>query len=353
MLNNRCINIDWLNVSFLESVESPRDAEYFRRQGLEVKERAYGTPVFNQMFTICEHGIPLYEIRRDPHSKKGQGGIMHPRLCQIRLDNRACYSINPVNELRKFVLAFGYEYQGISRVDFCLDFNNFDNGADPKKFIMRYMKNEISKINQCNISAHGRDNWTGRDFNSLKWGSDASLITTKLYNKSLELSQTHDKPYIRQAWLDAGLDITKPVWRLEFSIKAESRHVVSTDGELIELGLNTIDDREKQLLLLMGLAQKYFHFKRVEYIGDKPKRKDRCKDIETFTYAKETRPSRPIHISKLQIPDRTDRILYKRLLQYRNDAVWQNGKDYDAISKTIAYMKARFYLPPTLATAVQ
>lgn len=349
----RCINIDWLNVSFLEDVEYPRDANYFREQGIEVKERAYGTPVFNQFFEIRQNGIALYEIRRDPHSKKGHGGIMHPRLCQIRLNNRACYTDDPVNELRKFAIAYGYEYQGISRVDLALDFNLFDNGADPKKFILRYMRNEISKINQCNVSAHGKDNWTGRDFNSLKWGSEASLITTKLYNKSLEMKEQSEKPYIIRAWVDAGLDISKPIWRVEFSIKAESRHVVSTDGELIEMNLSAIDNREKLLWLFMGLSQKYFHFKRVEYVGDKPKRKDRCKDVETFTYAKGTVPYRPIHIPKLQVPDKFDRILIRRLQAYQADEIWRNGKNYDALSKVIAYMKNRFIFDDSLATAVQ
>lgn len=349
----RCINIDWLNVSFLESIDSPRDAIFFREQGFEIKERAYGTPVFNQMFVICQRGIPIYEIRREPRSRKDRGGIMNPRLCQIRLDNRVCYSERPIDELRKFVLAYGYEYQGISRVDICLDFNKFDSGSDPGKFILKYMRAEISKINQCNLSAHGRDNWTGRDFNSLKWGSDASLISTKLYNKTLELAQNHDKPYIRQAWLDAGLDLSIPVWRLEFSIKAESRHVVSSDGDLIEMNLTNIDTREKLLFLFMGLAQKYFHFKRVEFIGDKPKRKDRCKDVTTFIYAKGIEPYRPIHIVEKQIPDRTDRILLKRLENYRDDEIWRDGKNYDAIVNVIKYMKHRFFIEPSMETAVQ
>lgn len=349
----RCVNLDWLNVAFLEPTKTPLTFDFFKRQGLEITAREYGTPVFAEVYHIKQHGKPFLEIRRNPYSKKGHGGIFDPRLCQIRLDNMACYLKSPVDELRKFVLAFGYEYLGISRVDICLDFNLFDSGLDPKNFILRYMRAEISKINQCNIAAHGKDNWSGREFNSLKWGSEKSLITTKLYNKTIELQQNKDKPYIRAAWADAGLDLTKPVWRIEFSIRAEGRHIVSTDGEFFELGLNTIDQRTRLWTLFAGLSKKYFHFKKVEYNGDKPKRKDRCKDVSLFRYTADIPVYQPTRIVQKLAADRTDKILIRRLLKYRKELVWQSGAYYDAITKTIGYMTFHYDFGNTLATAVQ
>ena len=351
----RCVNIDWLNVSFLEPLGHSRSADYFRMQGWEVVERAYGTPVFRSMFILRQGGLDLYEIRRDPYSKKGEGGIMNPRLCQIRLSNRSCYAEDPVMHLRKFAISYQYEYQGISRVDICLDFTAFDSSVVPEDFISMYMRGEISKLNQCNIACHGKDRWLGRCFNSLKWGSEHSLITTKLYNKSLELRESHDKPYIRDAWMDSQLDASRDVWRVEFSIKAESRHIISSDGHLMEISLTAIDTREKLLFIFFSLAMRYFHFKRVEYIGDRPKRKDRCADFDTFIYASDIVPYRPIHISTTQIPDRVDQMLWKRLCRYRDDAIWENGKDYDAIQKVLAYMRKRFAFGKSIsmATAVQ
>lgn len=349
----RCVNIDWLNVAFLEPIGKPLTFEYFKREGLNVVSRGYGTPVFAEVLLIKQNSMPFLEIRRNPYSKKGQGGIFSPRLCHIRLDNRACYLEDPINELRKFVLAYHYEYVGISRVDICCDFNRFDTGADPAKFILKYMRAEISKINQCNLAAHGKDNWTGRTFNSLKWGSESSLITTKLYNKTLEMQQAKEKPYIIAAWKDAGLDLTKPVWRIEFSIRAEGRHVVSTDGEYIELGLTTIDARRKLWVLFAGLSRKYFHFKHVEFVGDKPKRKDRCKDVELFRYTADIPVYSPKRLNGRQAPDRTDRILLRRLQRYQDEAAWCKGRDWQAITDTIAYMKHHYDFELTLATAVQ
>lgn len=201
----------------------------FASQGWEVKERDYGTPQYKEMFTLYDNGYPFIEIRRNPYSLKKMGGIFEPTACHLRLSNFACYAISPIDDLRKFVLAYEYKLKAISRVDICLDFINFDKGDDPQRIIQRYMRNELSKINQCNVAAHGRDQWDGRNWNSLAWGAKKSMISTKIYNKQMELNQTHDKPYIRQQWLDAGLitdikDKETNIWRIEFSIKTEAKN---------------------------------------------------------------------------------------------------------------------------------
>lgn len=349
----RCVNLDWLNVAFLEPANMPLSLENLRRQGLNVVSRGFGTPVFAEVLILKQNGMPFLEIRRNPYSKKSEGGIFNPRLIHVRLDNRACYLENPIAELRKFVLAFNCEYVGVSRVDICCDFNTFDNGTNPANFVLRYMRAEVSKINQCNLAAHGKDNWSGRTFNSLKWGSSTSMITTKLYNKTLEMQQNKEKPYIIEQWKAAGLDLTKPIWRVEFSIKAEGRHMVSTDGEYFELGLTTIDNRQKMWYLFAGLAQKYFHFKKVEYIGDKPKRKDRCADVLLFRYAADIPVYQPIRMTAKMAPDRTDKILLRRLQRYQEQAAWERGPYHQAITDTIVYLKHHYDFDMTLATAVQ
>ena len=100
------------------------------------------------------------------------------------------------------------------------------------------MAGRYSKINQANISAHGLDQWDGREWNSISWGAKKSMVTTRFYNKTMELKQVHDKPYIRQAWYLCGLvddwntlekkrrDGTtyKPqIWRVEFAIKSSTK----------------------------------------------------------------------------------------------------------------------------------
>lgn len=312
----RCINLDWLEVYCLEI--APRTPQYFTDRGYEVRVRAYGTPQYAQMFTIYDGKFPMIEIRRNPYSLRKQGGIFPDNACHIRLSNRACYLISPVRYLYNFMLAHGFRYQSISRIDIALDFNNFDDGTDPADFIGRYMRNEISKINQCNIHSHGSDHWNGRTWNSLKWGAPTSAVSTKLYNKTLELKEGKDKFYIRDAWAEASLDITRDVWRIEFSINSQSQTLKDKQtGGYIKKSISDYETRFQLLFHWEVLASKYFHFK--ERVGDK--RKDRCPDIATIVItdpdAETYRPVR--NPTEQHEPGRTTKMLFKALMAIYED----------------------------------
>ena len=151
---SRCVNLDWLELYCLEDdIGYPHDANFFRRDGFHVEEREYGTPMYNEMFTLYDHfDEPLIEIRRDPKSAETRqiNGLFDPRSCHVRLSNRTCYFANPVQLLQQFIEQYGLHYQRISRVDICYDFTTFDYGDNPADFMRRYMKNRYTKINQAN-----------------------------------------------------------------------------------------------------------------------------------------------------------------------------------------------------------
>lgn len=303
----RCINIDWLEVYCNESVNGfPHDADYFRVHGWSVLQREYGTRIYREMFTLYDaDGEPCIEIRRNPYSLTGDmRGVFTEYSCHVRLSNRACYMNSPVDYLRQFLAQYDYTLMKIFRIDICLDFTRFDRGDDPKAFLLRYMSGKFSKINQANISAHGRDLWDGRDWNSVSWGQPKSMVSTKMYNKSLELEQRHDKPYIRQAWFAAGLiddevnctkrqtdgSVIKPdVWRVEFSIKSSAAKfyiIENCNGrkkkrESKPHTLSVYDSREKLITVFASLSDHYFHFKHFE----KDQRKDRCQDKVLFQFS--------------------------------------------------------------------
>lgn len=302
----RCINLDWLEVYAMEhSDKFPLNADYYRSQGYHVIEREYGTRVYAEMFTIeDEHGLPFVEVRRNPLSSTAHdGGLFPPESCHLRLTNYACYAPYPVGDLRAFMVRHGYDLVKIFRIDICLDFIQFDHGDDPARFVRRYIDGRYSKINQGNISAHGKDTWQQRKFNSLSWGAKKSMVSTKLYNKSLELSEVKDKPYIRYAWYRSGLienpitctsrdaqgNVYKPdVWRVEFSIQSSAKrwYVIEDCNRHKKLNvymphtLECYDSREKLLVAFASLSRHYFHFKKY----DEGKRKDRCEDKVLFDF---------------------------------------------------------------------
>lgn len=289
----------------MEPSGDPHDANYFRRVGLTVSERDYGTRVYKEMFTVNDvHGNPFVEVRREPYST-GYGGIHAIEECHLRLVNAACYLDNAAAMMQNFIDTYGYTINRISRVDICLDFERFDEGDDPAVFLSRYLRQVYSKINQGNITAHGADRWNGQVWNSVSWGSPTSAIGTKFYNKTMELydpaTGTYRKPHIRYAWLKCGLIddfhkvmkqgkdgwYTPQIWRVEFSIRSSVKKwfAIELNGEekhyqSIRNTLDMYDCREKLLTLFASLQQHYFHFKHFQ----KEQRKDRCPDKVLFKW---------------------------------------------------------------------
>ena len=343
---NRCINIDWLQVYCEEPDNKRLDEDYFRQCGYKVEVRAYGTPQYKEMFTIYESGFPFIEVRRNPYSLKRNGGIFNERDCHLRLTNRSCYAPQPIDDLRKFILAHGYYYKSLSRIDICLDFNVFDRGDKPEKVLLDYMEGRISKINQCKIHAHGKDAWDGRIWNSLKWGSDSSMVSTKMYNKSLELREAHDKFYIRDTWKSAGLREDIPVWRVEFSISSDLKGFVKLDtGELVSNLLTDYDTRDKCLFRFHALASRYFHFKYVERMDNgKLRRKDRCKDKVLFKISRDEAAYKPCILTKQHEPTRTDKMIMRRLYNLQFDFNLY-ARETEAINILIHFFNAKMRFP--------
>ena len=336
-MKQRCVNLDWLELYCLEDdIGYPHDANFFRRAGFHVEEREYGTPMYNEMFTLYDHfDEPLIEIRRDPKSAETRqiNGLFDPRSCHVRLSNRTCYFANPVQLLQQYIEQYGLHYQRISRVDICYDFTTFDYGDNPADFMRRYMKNRYTKINQANISAHGADAWGGRTWNSVAWGSKKSMVGTKFYNKKLELSEARDKPYIRQAWRAAGLVDDEyllkkdgnpvDIWRVEFSVKSGTRNWFIMENEQgkkkrIQSVRNTLevyDTKEKLWQMFLSLADHYFHFKKFE----EGKRKDLCEDKKLFNPDGISQYYKLENVASTHQPSTAWHQLYKKLLAYREE----------------------------------
>lgn len=279
MLNNnntphKCINFDWVQVW---TYEPPyiAGAHSFREMGWVVKERSYGTRIFNEVLTLIDrHGIPFVEVCRSPKSKKGEGGIIQDNATSIRLVNQSCYSPSAINDLIQFMQDVGYSYKngrlaGVQRLDICMDFTHFDVLEEvPQEFVNNYMSGKYSKVTQPRVRAVGVDGYIFKRYNSLSWGSPTSMVSTKLYCKTQEMEEVKEKPWIRQAWVDAGiladsLDET-PVWRIEFKLTGECHEWVDEDGVVIHNTLESYASENNLMQYTRGLIGKYFDFRYVD-----------------------------------------------------------------------------------------
>lgn len=302
----RCVNIDWLEVYANEDNQRfPCDAEYFRRQGYFITQREYGTRTYSEMFTIQdEHGDAWIEVRRNPMSGNSKFTGLTEKSCHLRMVNRKCYQDNPIRDLAEFMIKHDYIFISLHRIDICYDFRVFDSGDDVARFLRRYIECKFSKVNQTKVRAIGDDNWGAFAWESISWGAKKSMVSTKIYNKTKELSATgNKKPWIVQAWLETGLidDIynVPTVWRLEFSLTSKIKNYIllkkwnghSIKEERVPHTPAMFDGREKLWQRFEELAFHYFHFKYVEY-KDQPNsegekellRKDLCKEKKLFDF---------------------------------------------------------------------
>lgn len=357
----RCVNIDWLEVYVLESNERyPCNAEYYRKQGYLVKERDYGTRVYREMFEIVdEMNNPLIEIRRNPASGTADFHGLTEFSSHIRIPNWMLYQGNPIGFLRDFLLKNDYIFKRIYRIDICYDFERFDFGDLPARFARRYLQGIYRKINQCHLTAHGFDSWNGCNYNSLSWGSPSSMVSTKLYNKTLELKQGKtDKPWIKTAWMindliDNPCSMTKrdtngelyhpEIWRVEFSMKSEAdgwivwemQNRKKVRKQTIPHRLDMFDSPDKVWQRFQNLAFHYFHFKHVEYLNDgpvievkdgllvhsdvelRPQRKDRCRDKALFKWDEGLEFAQLTAAPPPSKKNTQDEILRRRLIDYK------------------------------------
>lgn len=361
----KCVNLDWLEVFCIE--DGNKDANYFQNLGWQVNVRDYGTPLYKQMFTLLnEHGKPFLEIRRDPYSLKENGGIFEKGSCHIRLSNRTLYTYNPIQQLQEFLVKYNYQFKGITRIDIACDQLVFDNGMNPETLIADYMSGTILKNRNSRINAHGTEKADGRSWNSLKWGATSSPLSTKIYDKTLELKESSDKLYIKDAWVKAGLcDLQKVVynykdkksgieekrskmvvvkagtkteeertieeceqvkiWRVEFSIKSEARNWITIDKQhVLSIGLTKFQSRERCLLMFLLLSKWCMNFVKAEYNEDgQPTRKDRCTPLCLYSEKNLEKTFKPHRITEKEDPTRTQKIIYNRLIRMSNSNTYK------------------------------
>lgn len=356
-ISKKCANLDWVEVFCIEPEEM--NANYFRALGWNVKEREYGTPLYHEMFTLLsQDGKPFLEIRRNPISLKENGGIFKRGSCHLKLSNRVLYQWDPIGQLQRFLDKYHYDFKGITRIDICCDQVLFDDAINPQNFIHDYMANKICKNRNSNLSAHGSEQRDGRNWNSLKWGAASSPLSTKIYDKTLELKQSSNKLYIKDSWVKAGLcdyqkvsyeycdkktktkemrskmvlvpfgtsteeerpieDVEEvKIWRVEFTIKSEARNWISLEGNhKIEISLNKFLSKERIMIMFLMMSKWCLDFRKVEYTSNNTLcRKDRCEEIILYSQRNMEQTYKPHRITLKEDPTRTEKIIYNRLIR--------------------------------------
>lgn len=314
-----CISVDWLQVYCLktrdivecESYDYCAQGEYYN-----VHLSPNHPPMFNELWDVRHKssGMKVATIQSSPRSPK-----LNARMCLIRLENRVLYSTSYIHILYSIMESMGLIYKGITRIDICYDCNRYAGGRSPVRFINQYLSRQEGQDGYIymngikTFAAYGSKSRTSSSkVTSISFGSDKSKIRSYIYDKTKELEEVKNKPWIREYWSENGLisDDKTHVFRSEISIKAEGTDLLNmSTGELFRLDPSFLIHRNTIEKLFHFYAHKYFDFRIKE--GQKLRRN--FKKLYLFECAEESLTCKPVYINKSADTGRMEKICLNKL----------------------------------------
>lgn len=302
------INVDWLQVFCHDVNKDPLHHKYYGKSSYEFKLLPYGSRHFKELWEVFTIDGERYAIiQRCPHST-----ILSADAAIIQLCNRELYKPFFASEFILFMHQHGFVYKSLSRLDICFDSNHLYNGLKHGTFIKRimsglYLKNNQNRVkwNFSSIANVGKP----MECNSCSFGSQSSSVSSKMYNKTLELKEVKNKPYIVESWGLNGLDTSQDVWRIELSIKSDASKTIRTStGEIFRLSPDALQVQTQIEDIFFSYANQYFSFKR----NDGQKNKSRMKDVCIFPKNRQL-TLKPIRITTEKDSNKSDRVFLKKL----------------------------------------
>lgn len=245
------LNCDWLQFSCHFSGDFPLEYK------IVYKERS--TRVFKtwcQLYFLDTHFADLWF---NPSSS-----ILHKNLCSVKISNEMLYHPELFVYVRNLIKLLKLTNISISRFDLCCDFQEFINNYEVDRFMKDLINSKIlyncrSQFKVCGVSSDFQT------IHSLSFGSRSSYIYVTLYDKTKEMRDVAVKNYIQKQWFVNNFDMSKPVWRLEFSINQNSEQLVNeSSGDIFNITLDFISKQFNLFHLFKILVNKKFSFKKNE-----------------------------------------------------------------------------------------
>lgn len=324
------INVDWLQVYCHDANIGFLNVIYFEKSNYEFVLLPHGSRHFKEIWEVYnEDGEKYAIIQRTPHS-----GIISSDGAIIQLCNRELYRPHYAAEFLLFLSAHKFAYKSISRLDICFDSNTLRNNLRHSSLIKSLMQGTVLKNNQSKVQ------WNfssianvGKPMvcNSCSFGSKSSGVSTKMYNKTLEMKEQKNKPYITENWVYNGLNVNQDVWRIEISIKSDSSTTIRTEtGEIFRIDADSLKMQQCVEDIFFSYAKKYFSFKS----NNGTKNKTRMPDYLIFPDER-IATLHPVRITECKDSGRSDRIFLKKLLSLQTEFAKTDSQTFQALKEVI------------------
>lgn len=260
-----CISVDWLQVCcYSNNLAYLLNNDYYNKvdslsywlelQPLETRNFARFIRVHTKVGNDWRYCADILAVPRST--------MLSSNIVLVKIHNRFLYSQNYIKLLYNICDTFKLSIKGLTRLDLCYDCNSFHGGLKPHKFIKEFVTAEfdspryIYKVGAKQFRVYGgKSVSSATKFSGIEFGSGKSSKRCYIYDKTRELAEVKDKPWIRQYWQQNGLisDSKTHVYRAEISIKCDGMDLLNmSTGELFKLS--------PKYLRSQPAIEKLFHF---------------------------------------------------------------------------------------------
>lgn len=260
-----CISVDWLQVCcYSNNLAFLLNNDYYNKvdslpywlelQPLETRNFARFIRVHTKVGNDWRYCADILAVPRST--------MLNSNIVLVKIHNRFLYSQNYVKLLYNICATFKLSIKGLTRLDLCYDCNSFHNGLKPHKFIKEFVTAEfdspryIYKVGAKQFRVYGGKSVSSTTkFTGIEFGSGKSSKRCYIYDKTRELQEVKDKPWIRQYWHENGLisDEKTHVYRAEISIKCDGM-------DLLNMSTGVLFKLSPEYLKSQPAIEKLFHF---------------------------------------------------------------------------------------------
>lgn len=359
-----CISVDWLQVYCLNNLSDVPQSGYCAGRSFTCEKLDRITPLWTEVYVVKYNNTEVAEYCRFPRSS-----AMDAKGCTIKLHNRVLYSAQFIELLKQIMFFLDVQYVGVTRLDLCYDCNYLHGHRSVHDFLFQYFvhapycSGHIIRNGSRRVQVNAtRTQHGATTISAMRWGSKSSAVGVYCYNKSLELLEVHDKPWIRAAWEQSGLIndydasgwnslddrdrqkyinegktdryIKTSVWRFEISIKSEGRDIINLGtGQLFRIDISYLTTQEYIEKLFYVYANKYLDFR--ESTGQSGIRN--YPKMCIFEVSGNTE-LKPIHINKSADTGRTEKIAANRLRKLAETYSDLTVQDLSAINAAVNFL---------------
>lgn len=315
-------------------------------KGYNLVETQEHHPMFESSALVRDGNTPLAILFWRP--KKGNGATG----C-VKVENSRLYYPSWHAAVLSMLRAIDWRIGSPTRIDVAIDIDEFIDRSCAgfiESYLSRPRASRPSFIRHSSnrFRVFGMRCMYHARYDTLAWGNRDSACQVNLYNKSLELAEKADKPWIRQHWVANGLGAAPAVWRIEFSLRPSQLMMVSNESELKKLQAADVATPTALANLAPILVRQYFTFHRVEAgVSAKRVRDLPVHQLLPFSFS----PSKLCGVRYIHKSTRSEELMFKRLLKFYNEEPDLTPSEAEIVNLCIQAIASR--LPGKRAAAIK